>query len=114
MKPVMQSETDDCLRACVASVLDLHPGEVPHFVAESGLDSWSAVLSWLGERGMDLEIHYDKDPGCVCIAAGNGPRGRRHAVVWMNGLLHDPHSSGAGLDGKPDYYATINEVEART
>jgi len=109
MTPVYQSQDNDCLRAAVASLLGLEIGSVPHFVEESGPECWVTLCKWCGSHGIDLEMHYDSDPGILCIAAGLGPRGRRHIVVWHKGLVHDPHPSGAGLVGAPDYYATLEQ-----
>ena len=34
-----------------------------------------------------------------CIAVGKSPRGNfNHAVVWHNGIYHDPYPDGGGLD----------------
>jgi hypothetical protein len=53
---------------------------------------------------MPVALNPDADvedlilPDTYCIANGPGPRGFRHAVVYLNGeLVHDPHPEGGGL-----------------
>lgn len=107
MTPVYQRESNDCLRASIASILDRPIDDVPHFVAEHGDRCWCAALEWAQTQGLELRMSYGEDPGGLCIATGDGPRGRRHSVVWDGGLLHDPHPSGAGLIREPNYFATF-------
>lgn len=44
----------DCLRACIASVLDMEPEQVPHFM-DGNPDAgamMAQLIQWLGERGL--------------------------------------------------------------
>lgn len=80
-------------------------------------DDFSA---WLKECGLDVEYISDPDwalergakvarmPWGLCIGDGKSPRGPwAHATVWDAGdgkdrkMVHDPHKSGAGLEGRP-------------
>lgn len=97
----------DCMRACVASVLDLDPDYVPHFVQyvehPSGTDShlwWWALVGFLHVCGWDARYEEDADdpPKGWALADGISPRGHAHVVVAYDGeVVYDPHPSRAGL-----------------
>ena len=61
-------------------------------------------------RMVDLFIDGNKEiiEDCIVIACGQSPRGttkeHRHAVVWCNEIIHDPHPSRDGLVGDPEFY----------
>lgn len=107
MIPVTQTmvgTAGNCLSASVASVLELPLSSVPDLRGIRWLpklDHWLATFRW---RPHVFSEHPQgwSDP---CIALGNGPRGRPHAVVWAGGvhgrIVHDPHPSRAGLAGQP-------------
>lgn len=115
MTPAMQTimpgdgRTGDCLRACLASLLDVKTEQVPHYMM---FDDWREKLNaWLEqERGMalveldaerGLDRLYPLPPRTFLIVAGTTHRhpDRLHAVVartfgdysWQ--YLHDPHPS---------------------
>ena len=110
----------DCYRACVASLLDLPTGEVPHFTEEAERadpdvghhGAWGAANRWLKPRGFVLvyvrvELGVLLAPmGVVCIAHGQSPRGDfGHSVLWCPALaeiVHDPHPSRDGIVGLPE------------
>jgi hypothetical protein len=54
----------------------------------------------------DLGAHY---PNIPMIVGGLSPRGKgRHAVIYLDGkMIHDPHPSGDGIVGDPDYSISI-------
>lgn len=98
MKPVDQSllvDRDghgDCLRACVASILELPLADVPDFALFG--PNWMWALVAFAECDFDT---YGEHSG-VFIANGPGPRGTRHSVVYEDyAMVHDPHPSRAGL-----------------
>jgi hypothetical protein len=119
MIPVEQSITGDngdCLRACVASILELPISELPNFVEHE--DMHAAATSWLAPRGIAFLPMYFLNPDALqqtyfgfydfCIVGGTSPRKdargdhRRHAVVaktlpWGVEILHDPHPDKSGL-----------------
>lgn len=119
MTPVIQeflveaqngSKRGDCLRATVASLLDLPLSEVPHFVqidADGGPHWLHHLTDWLHQRGFALYEHVDPEPGEHYIATGPSPRSYYpgtgvvasiHATVYRDEqLVHDPHPSGVGL-----------------
>ena len=120
MKPVYQTllvERDgigDCLRACVASILEREIKDVPFCDREP-----SKMMAWLQEQGFDVDIppYLDGLPACVefvCLF-GESPRGISHAIVgqvqrrkednemgYAGDVLgfrhvHDPHPSRGEL-----------------
>lgn len=125
MKPVMQTEfgeRGDCVRACVASILELKVEDVPHFLLDDDgeIDEDGAtgrLVNWLALRNKRLRhvwvwpgFHKCLRPICYCMGAGKSPRGitAGHMVVYQGGVLaHDPHPDGQGLDGGPEEYLFI-------
>jgi len=58
--PAHSIAEDDCLRTATASILDMNPRRVPHFVrrkrkGEYWFDVWDA---WLRSRGLRAVPHY--------------------------------------------------------
>jgi hypothetical protein len=136
VNPVHQKAKDDCLSACVASILEIDLDEVPNFVRpiEGDARDWLERLSdWLRSRGKGLlHIKYPNDDaaypvGCWVILCGlteeQGPhavvgytvtRGKklvdgRYHVLWDYMTIHDPHLGGNGFEGKPDCVLYICE-----
>ncbi len=106
-------ESGDCLRACVASMLDIvDPATVPNFAdVPPGNWHWYVGLrNWARSLGLDVvsarprwPIPFEGEHLPVVIASGKSPRGDwQHAVLVdaeTGELVHDPHPSGAGLGG---------------
>jgi hypothetical protein len=98
-----QGISGDCVRACVASILDMPLTDVPHFVQLHG-ERWAdAFVEWCEAMG----FHVDWQFGFIAtdepaMLAGPSPRVGRHAVVIQHGkIIHDPHPSRLGLlDGR--------------
>lgn len=104
----------DCMRACIASLLDSPIAEVPHFLREAEGDPvgfWEGIYAFCEARGFDYSpVHPVFDPamarhvGGFHTIGGPSPRGGGilHAVVGKNGhIVFDPHPSKAGLAGDP-------------
>ena len=117
MKPVDQQvlhdpdngKYGDCMRACIASLLELPAEEVPHFFKTGNDndfdDKLDQYLRWQGYSLLDItyfefgryqgirgetDIHH--------IISGYTERGTYHATVGHRGkVVHDPHPSKAGL-----------------
>lgn len=116
----------DCLRACLATILDLAADDVPHFMA-SDLDTWyQRVTDWLKPRGlawlcMNWPATYMPDQVLnlhpVVMVGGKSPRGPwGHFVVGQIGphgyrLLHDPHPSRAGIVGEPEDFVLLVRLD---
>jgi len=123
----------DCLRACVASILELPIAILPNF-AERGY--YAGVAEFLATLGLSLlEISWSGDgyaheqylsclPVIHCIVGGWSPRGndgsgkrKQHAVVghvagWQVIVDHDPHPSRAGIVGEPLHLVWIVKAPA--
>jgi len=102
----------DCLRACIASILELPSSDVPHFYEDGNEKIFDEKVSgFLGELGLallnlnyfDLSIYPHAThgkTGIYHILSGYTERGTYHAVVGLDGsIVHDPHPSKAGLIG---------------
>lgn len=121
MKPVDQEhfrhvgaeQWGDCMRATLASLLELPLADVPHFAQEAKgepSDYYEAIQDWLCARGFLMVMAMGSGqgkffaPGCdhdvYHLISGLSPRGNdlHHSVVGKNGQIeHDPHPSRAGL-----------------
>lgn len=120
MKPAFQQVIDrgkgDCLRACVASLLELEIDRVPNFVeAPAGISSIEFANQWLALRGLalfqaaglDSNVYSNwfalKDVYCIFSVPSQRFEGISHAVVgriflsesgvttWE--IVHDPNPS---------------------
>lgn len=93
----------DCLRAVVASILDLPLNAVPHFVELYERRAWPHLREWLRERMINmtrLEGHSHTPDYCMYV--GTSPRDPdiNHAIVGINGeFIHDPHPESGMIDG---------------
>jgi len=102
-----QRTDSDCLRCCLASLLCLEYEDVPDFVKEYN-DWYQALCDWARDQGymtlqfhaiMDGEILQHHNSDALWIATGPAQRGHNHAVLFRGSkLIHDPHSSKAGLE----------------
>lgn len=131
MTPINQTIFDagrgDCLRACIASILDLAITEVPNFIEQDDRGPSHPALQWLERRGLAaIRIDWTGRSGFTsqqffqtvpsmdnvyCVVGGVSPRStesakRYHAVVgrasgYKIDIVHDPHPSRAGLIGNP-------------
>lgn len=125
MRPIMQSklvERDgegDCLRACVASILERELDDIPELMPSNDRTQTKRLREWLLNQRYDM-VHvlftgcYDEHSALFdamtipCIIGGWSPREskRAHAVVGTceRGkfkIIHDPHPSDAGIVGHP-------------
>lgn len=105
----------DCFRCVIASILEMHPQDVPHFsaLATDSAEERRLVREWLAPRGLAyFEIEWEvgalknwrKDLSFHHVISGVTVRGTRHACVGFAGeVVFDPHPSRDGLlpdDGK--------------
>jgi hypothetical protein len=117
MTPTKQTlfgkHTGDCLRAALATLLDLPIWKVPHFSSWS-VAYWSRELERWVEQELDKQIWFVKEmPRDWCIAVGRSPRSSYpHAVVTKGcKLWFDPHPSNGMLVGDPQYYIVIEDKQ---
>lgn len=115
----------DCLRACVASVLEMDRAQVPHFVAlgvgdtdDEGMEWWDELSDWLNEQGLEAWYISEEfyDPKFLAhtsygevLVSGKTVRGDgkvQHVCVAEpdGSVLHDPHPSRAGLTSIDGYF----------
>jgi len=103
----------DCMRACVASLLELPAEDVPHFMdgGPSQSEFVRRLHGFLVPRGLWVMTHdhfwlahlleQSHVPEVYHIISGPSPRFPDcfHAVIGRNGeVVFDPHPSRAGLD----------------
>lgn len=107
----------DCLRACIATVLDMDPQEVPHFAdgGASGDEAMWWLRGWAKTHGLApfitafpgdvsmadlLEMQRTVNPDSVYVLFGGTSGGGDHCVVCKGGeVVHNPawyHSSLVG------------------
>jgi len=105
----------DCLRAAVASLMELPLEAVPHFVSLPSEQWWDAIEAFFRDRGLLIvwqplggNVGGWLPLGIDMMVTGKSPRGDWNHVVIMRDwtLVHDPHPSGDGLAGDPNgaYY----------
>lgn len=98
--PVTSDAEDDCLRCCLATMLRLPIGEVPHFVALYEGLWYREMKNWLLDNWhidvIGFDGHYAHRG--LYLVDGWTERDTSHIVMYENGeFLWDPHASGSGL-----------------
>ena len=120
MTPVKQTRNDslygDCLRACIASVLDKPLIDVPNFMLFEH-HWWSALIMWLGLHALKVEYIESEPPKdenyyVTSLKFKRHGKGISHAVVMHKGnVIHDPWNN-INYDHKDSkihgYYNLIN------
>ena len=101
-----RGEVGDCVKACTASILEIDPATVPHFVRDHYSD-------WRGPWEEWLESDPRQRPICLYLACGPTVRCKEyrpaaHMVVmnWTK-VEHDPHPSRAGLTSIDRVYLLV-------
>jgi hypothetical protein len=121
MTPVMQTRfghDGNCLPACVVSILDMPDALEELSDVLVGAKDWTQqrlrAVRWLRAYGVTCVPLLPWDTcceefirGCLCIGEGQSARGLGHAVVWCDGLIHDPHPDGTGLTTAPETYSVL-------
>jgi len=120
------AEYGDCMRACVASLFELPPEDVPHFCSKDYVNTWvQCVNEWASKRGYfftQIETiplwSLTRNLGDIYLmAGGKSPRGDwGHWVINKlsrdgSHLFHDPHPSRAGLVGEPEDYGVFIRLD---
>lgn len=101
MKTVYQNEKDNCLSACLASILELDITDVPNFYTDDTIEFWRKVNSWLdkkdlkaiawSDRGLKQIQKNHKDAGYGIVTMKSKDNNTSHAFVSFNGIVfHDP------------------------
>lgn len=107
----------DCFRTCIACLLDVEPEALPHEHREYENGEQLAMMNrFLAPRGLRLiyigfpnelplaeflpQMAHVVGEGCRFLLGGVGARGVDHVVIAdVQGIVHDPHPDGGGLDG---------------
>lgn len=105
MKPQHQKRRVECMRACVASILELPYDSVPLIDpdaenVETFLEKWRQFvrrhgydLLWIGSEAL---VHQPKG---YSIGVGANKDGEDHAVVCLDGKeVFDPYLGGAPIE----------------
>lgn len=101
----------NCLATCVAAITG---EDVPNF-AQFGRSKWFLELwKWGDEYGWDIYTARPDDLTLgFTIAQGDGPRGFKHAVLWVGGsngmVAWDPHPDRTGLIGRPKNWIRLKK-----
>lgn len=116
MTPYNMIEENDCVRTCIASLLDRPPATIPSFKHddEDGPAMWARVNLYLLEHNLttwftffDGAATFDQvctavsmhNPGRYYILCGHGGYDD-HAVICLNDTIaHDPSRFSPGLTG---------------
>lgn len=96
---VKQREDSDCLRCCLAGILNLPWEVVPDFVAFDGPRWYEAMLEWLHDQGLHMmrfQGHYPHNG--LYLVDGWTTRHETHVVIYRGlNMVWDPHESAEGL-----------------
>lgn len=103
----------DCWRACLASILECDIDTFPAWeLDQEWADYFYKVVCQLESMGYIWGEYKIENTTIDClmeqgidgyvIAVGKSPRSTpekriNHAVVWRNGIAHDPHPFGGGI-----------------
>lgn len=104
----------DCVRTCIANLLDLHPSNVPHFFDNdvNGDDAWNHIEEYLNKvHGlmpfiMSMECEPDvirqymkiNRPDAYYILLAEGSEGCGHAVVCLGDeIVSDPSWTNSSI-----------------
>lgn len=110
-------DNGDCFRTCVASILELPVENVPNVNTsnQNSEEFWELNNAWAMSKGFKyVTIYLEKHNWIIiadilCIAIAQSPRrdDQYHAVVWCNGIIHDPHPSNAFLAKSPTEFTLL-------
>lgn len=94
----------DCMRACIASLLEMETEDVPHFYETGKFEDYDFKLTEF-LKSKNIKIVYTSHEGCnfgnktiYHLIFGTNHCGILHACVAKNGVLvHDPNPNRNGL-----------------
>ena len=108
----------NCLPACAVSILEIPDKleELSDFLSTH--TDWMSqrlrLAEWLNTIGMTCipltrwdDCNDRMIRGVTCVADGISPRGIRHAVVWKDGVIFDPHPDGGGIKSVDTYLVFV-------
>lgn len=121
MKLQKQLHRDDCLMACICSLLDWDLAAAPRFEIIMEAILWNqSIQNWLNENGWFLigvepkSLPADFFPeDMIIIASGISGINKdwNHAVLWQNGkLFFDPSPQDCGIVGEPNLFEILVKI----
>lgn len=107
----------DCLRACIASIFEYPIEQIPNFWehTDDTKEFWLLINNWLSDTlqhkcvvAKISDANREFIRGLLCVAIGlTATSDEEHAVVWRDGMIHDPHPRRSGLRNEPDLFAVF-------
>lgn len=113
MKPAICNERNDCVRACIASLLEMETEQLPNFFAQPEIGQYemqrwlalrgliAAVIALPGEWSFDtmgefMRTHYADTHYMLWCKSGDDD----HSVICINArMVHNPAWYKCGIDG---------------
>ena len=104
----------DCMRTCIASILELAPIAIPDFMDKNPDDPWPHVQRWLASQGLiawftpfDGSASLEQvlgsinniNPGVYYLIGGRGAYEDHMVVALGDKIVHDPSRLSPGLTG---------------
>ena len=122
MTPVFQTRFGkphgNCFAACVVSLIGGLLEDFPDLsdlaedTQEANTERRTRIESYVEKQGHKIGRWVGPMPvGVHVIAVGEGPRGLRHACVYLDGMLaHDPSPAGGGLKEVDAWYLIFSST----
>lgn len=123
MIPVFQIEhrlgLGDCMRACLASIFEFPLGLMPNYweQTQDTEEYWKLTNQWLSENYGYVCISISMVPehqyllkDILCVAVAKCGR-EEHAVVWKNGLIHNPSIGGHPFPEKAEHFIFLTPLD---
>lgn len=112
----------DCVRACIATIMDVDAEAVPHFVHDGcdGTTMQNRIRDWLAPQGLaPYWTHYDgnipleevletigaQNPNVVYLLYGRNEGGNHVNVCCGDKIVHDPNWYRTAFRGCADWGA---------
>jgi hypothetical protein len=120
MIPITQTRTGErgnCMRACLASILELPLAVVPEFDQRTDELFYADINRWLRGKALEYrQVPLTVKPIGYSTIEGASPRGGQHGCVAKDGVLvWDPHpldGTGRGLV-EPQRYGLLLPLESK-
>ena len=126
-----KNQYGDCLRACVASILEVDPETVPHFFHDGcdgetaikrlreylktfNLNAYYTIIDGSVKREEIYKYHKDNNPDIYYLLFGSTNTGE-HVVICKNDkVVHNPSWAGPSIvkPGSNGFWSTMVFVKA--
>lgn len=92
MKKYSQTTDTDCMRACIATVLQINPKKLPNPQDTFWRVDWQEALGPMGVYMVEEEAGQFWDGYWIARVPSKNLDGREHAIVMLakGGVFHDP------------------------